>query len=163
MWWKYCYQIRRISELNVLYYRNEVEYYLSCETIQESLKWRCTRSSMREVSKKLLLMLYMMWHIMLCIRWTISSWIQFCHHGERWRKEIFEIFETLPFHSFNGNNAVDEFINTRRKLVNLTHWGRVTHICVNGLATIGSDNGLSPGRRQAIIWNNAGLLLMEQT
>ena len=26
---------------------------------------------------------------------------------------------------------------------------------------IGSDNGLSPGRRQAIIWNNAGLLLIE--
>ena len=33
----------------------------------------------------------------------------------------------------------------------LTHWGRVTHICVRKLATIGSDNGLSPGRRQAII------------
>ena len=25
---------------------------------------------------------------------------------------------------------------------------------------IGSDNGLSPGRRQAIIWNNAGILLI---
>ena len=33
----------------------------------------------------------------------------------------------------------------------LTHWGRVTHICVSKLAIIGSDNGLSPGRRQAII------------
>ena len=33
----------------------------------------------------------------------------------------------------------------------LTHWGRVTHICVSKLTTIGSDNGLSPGRRQAII------------
>ena len=40
----------------------------------------------------------------------------------------------------------------------LTHWGRVTHICVGYLRTIGSDNGLSPGRRQAIIWTNAGLL-----
>ena len=29
----------------------------------------------------------------------------------------------------------------------LTHWGRVTHICVNELTTIGSDNGLSPGRQ----------------
>ena len=37
-----------------------------------------------------------------------------------------------------------------------THWGRVTHICVTNLTTIGSDNGLSPGRRQAIIWTNAG-------
>ena len=41
----------------------------------------------------------------------------------------------------------------------LTHWGRVTHICVGNLTIIGSDNGLSPGRRQAIIWTNAGLLL----
>ena len=32
----------------------------------------------------------------------------------------------------------------------LTHWGRVTHICVANLTIIGSDNGLSPGRRQAI-------------
>ena len=41
----------------------------------------------------------------------------------------------------------------------LTHWGRVTHICVSKLTTIGSDNGLSPGRRQAIIWRNTGILL----
>ena len=42
----------------------------------------------------------------------------------------------------------------------LTHWGRVTHICVGKLTNIGSDNGLSPDRRQAIIWTNAGLLLI---
>ena len=42
----------------------------------------------------------------------------------------------------------------------LTHWGRVTHICVSELTIIGSDNGLSPGRRQAIIWTNAGTLLI---
>ena len=42
----------------------------------------------------------------------------------------------------------------------LTHWGRVTHICVVKLTIIGSDNGLSPGRRQAIIWTNAGMLLI---
>ena len=42
----------------------------------------------------------------------------------------------------------------------LTHWGRVTHICVGNLTTIGPDNGLSPGRRQAIIWTNAGILLI---
>ena len=43
----------------------------------------------------------------------------------------------------------------------LTHWGRVMHICVSELTIIGSDNGLSPGQCQAIIWNNAGLLLIE--
>ena len=42
----------------------------------------------------------------------------------------------------------------------LTHWGRVTHICVGELTNIGSDNGLSPGQRQAIIWTNAGILLI---
>ena len=40
----------------------------------------------------------------------------------------------------------------------LTHWGRVMHTCVSKF--IGSDNGLSPGRRQAIIWNNAEILLI---
>ena len=42
----------------------------------------------------------------------------------------------------------------------LIHWGRVTHKCVGKLTIIGSDNGLSPDRRQAIIWTNAGLLLV---
>ena len=42
----------------------------------------------------------------------------------------------------------------------LTHWGRVTRICVSRLAIIGSDNGLSPDRRQAIIWNNDRILLI---
>ena len=45
-------------------------------------------------------------------------------------------------------------------LADLTHWGRVTHICVGNLTIIGSDNGLSPGRRQAIIWTSAGVLLI---
>ena len=40
------------------------------------------------------------------------------------------------------------------------HWGRVTHICVSELTIIGSDDDLSPGRRQAIIWTNAGILLI---
>ena len=53
--------------------------------------------------------------------------------------------------------------NTYRCLTKygLTHWGRVTHICVSKLTIIGSDDGLSPGRRQAIIWTNAGILFIE--
>ena len=35
----------------------------------------------------------------------------------------------------------------------------MTHICVRKLTIIGSNNGLSPGRRQAIIWTNAGMLM----
>ena len=40
----------------------------------------------------------------------------------------------------------------------LTHWGRATHVFVSKFTITASDNGLSPGRRQAIIWNNAGIL-----
>ena len=51
-------------------------------------------------------------------------------------------------------------ICTPCSLDELTHWGRMTHICVSRLTITGSDNGLSPGRRQAIIWTNAGILLI---
>ena len=34
------------------------------------------------------------------------------------------------------------------------------HICLSKLTIIGSDNGLSPGRRQAIIWTSAGMWLI---
>ena len=37
----------------------------------------------------------------------------------------------------------------------------MTHICIGKLSIIGSDNGLLPGRRQAIIWTNGGILLIE--
>ena len=40
-----------------------------------------------------------------------------------------------------------------------THWSRVTHICIGKLTIIGSDNDLSPGQCQAIVWTNAGILL----
>ena len=36
----------------------------------------------------------------------------------------------------------------------------MTHICVSKLTIIGPDNGLSPGRHQAIIGINAGILLI---
>ena len=40
----------------------------------------------------------------------------------------------------------------------VTHLGRATHICVGKLTIIVLDNDLSPGRRQAITWTDAGLL-----
>ena len=42
----------------------------------------------------------------------------------------------------------------------IVHWDRVTHICVNEMIIIGSDNGLSPGRRQVIIWTDAWILVL---
>ena len=46
-------------------------------------------------------------------------------------------------------------------IVWFNYWGWVTHICVKKVTIIGSENGLSPGRCQAIAWTNAGKLLSE--
>ena len=35
------------------------------------------------------------------------------------------------------------------------------HICISKLTIIASDNGLSPGQHQAIIWANVGILLIQ--
>ena len=43
----------------------------------------------------------------------------------------------------------------------LTYWGRVMHLCVGNLIIISSDDGLLPGRCLAIIWTNAGILLID--
>ena len=61
-----------------------------------------------------------------------------------------------------GQNILMVYINQsnhKSESQNLTHWGRVTHICVFDLTIIGSDNSLSPGRQQAIIRTNARILL----
>ena len=42
----------------------------------------------------------------------------------------------------------------------ISYWGRVTLICVGNLTIIVSYKGFSPGRCQAIIWPNAGMLLI---
>ena len=34
------------------------------------------------------------------------------------------------------------------------------HICIDNVTIIGSDNGLVPSQRQAIIWTNAGIVLI---
>ena len=62
------------------------------------------------------------------------------------------------FHQPSHYEALNIAVNVQDAV--LTHAGRVTHICVGKLTIIGSDNGLSPDRRQAIIWTNAGILLI---
>ena len=64
---------------------------------------------------------------------------------------------------FQGRTAFCKWWNRNEQIQwrrNLTHWGRVTHICVGKLTTIGPHTGLSPDRRQAIIWTSAGILLI---
>ena len=68
----------------------------------------------------------------------------------------FDIISTPLLMTLNNNELIDIW-----NFVHRTHWGRVTHICV---AELGhnwfTDNGLSPVRRQAVIWTNAGILLI---
>ena len=45
----------------------------------------------------------------------------------------------------------------------LTDWSQVTYGCVSNLTIINSDNGLTPGRQQAIIWINAGWNIINWT
>ena len=67
----------------------------------------------------------------------------------------FYLFAQVTWYLDNFNSV--ELVGVR---MIVTHWGRVPHICVRDLTIIGLDNGLSPGRRQAIIWTNAGILLI---
>ena len=53
---------------------------------------------------------------------------------------------------------LDTILN-KKEFVWFTHLGRVTHRCVINLTFIGPGNGSSPGRRPAINWASAGILL----
>ena len=74
------------------------------------------------------------------------------------------LIQFLSIKVYNQKGSLCLYLGCRVEVLppnqSLTHWGRVTHICVDNLTIIGSDNGLSPGRRQAIIWTNAGILLI---
>ena len=69
-----------------------------------------------------------------------------------WYARMFPGLLGLRLRVLKKNSVLSDYV--------LTHWGRVMHICVSKLIVIGSDNGLSPGRRQAITWTNAGILLI---
>ena len=89
-------------------------------------------------------------------RFTWNSWLTEiinCAGPEYFITKEYFLIETfwLP---------VSHYILLDSQRCNLTHRGRVTHTCVDNLTIIGSDNGLSPGWRQAIVWTNAGILLI---
>ena len=73
----------------------------------------------------------------------ISKW--------KWRKH-----NIINLNTYSILKKSFHIVNTQ--IPHLTHWGRVTHICVSKLTIIGPDNSLTSGRRQAIIWTNAGIL-----
>ena len=68
----------------------------------------------------------------------------------------------LELHLIRSMNLSHECVSirvleTHKSSFLLNHWGRLTHAAVNQ-TIINSDNGLPPGRCQAIIWTNAGIL-----
>ena len=67
----------------------------------------------------------------------------------------------LPIDIVSYDHMIDIYMERYLIDAKLTHWGRMTHIYVSKLAIIGSNNGLLPDRRQAIIWTKAGILLIE--
>ena len=127
------------------------------------------------------------WRLILCIwefvrsydraSFTILQWPSATRVSVWKRFEVFinvtcEYFGHMEYHEANDVSCVENKLITLRmtkcvftnNVLNddsdllLIHWGRMTHICVGKLTIIGSDNGLSPGRRLAIIWTNAGIV-----
>ena len=98
--------------------------------------------------------------IFIAAPWRISSWKSklpknSCYH--KFQKILLPVnLQIFVLMIFLYRRKIDFIYSLER---NLTHWGRVMHICISNLTIIGSDNGLTPGWRQAIIWTNAGILL----
>ena len=80
----------------------------------------------------------------------------FCVRDISYRVIWMEFINMLSMYAQSGTHSRFRWWT----IVVLTHWGRVMHICVRKLTIIGSDNGLSPRRRQAIIRTNAEILLI---
>ena len=98
----------------------------------------------------------------------ILCMFMFCMHHCQWYTSLdrVEISDTCIDNFFNKNISsftrlfIHMWVLYTMQAILLTHWGRVTHISINKLTIIGSDNGLSPDQRQAFIWTNAWILLI---
>ena len=83
------------------------------------------------------------------ITFTPTRCVIYTHTIQSYLHQQDVLFTRIPYNHICTN-----------KMCYLTHWIRVTHICVSKQTRIGSNNGLSPGWRQAIIWTNAGILFI---
>ena len=107
--------------------------------------------------------------LLLCIMWCVPSrsLIRIIHLPKFQRNRVSNIHWNLEnlvpddnFHCVMHNACSLKSLHSGETFAAPTHWGRVRHISVSKLTIIGSDNGLSSGRRQAIIWTNAGILFI---
>ena len=88
-----------------------------------------------------------------------STYIHYNNDSMSWNLDF--LFSKVPWwHSINS--WYDCYQNSII-IPSLTRWGRVTHICASKLTIISSDNGLSPGWRQAIVWTKTGILLVRSS
>ena len=100
-----------------------------------------------------------------CCSWWLSDWLvrSLLQRPRTYqRSALLTLCERNPplvaAFSLQRNSSTERISMPWRKnvyVMELTHWVRVTHICVSKLTTIGSYNGLSPGRRRATNWSNA--------
>ena len=131
--------------------------YLSCRTVRLFIEcasiYQCTYTSFNYVASKGTRLLRRNMRTTIDKLWLEYALAFLCSAWHPVAIHLFAIKRLLLL-------SWDEMC--RFVVCNLTHWGRVTHICVSKLTIIGSDNGLSPDRRQAIIWTNAGILLIGQ-
>ena len=92
-------------------------------------------------------------------KWVLVQVMAWCRLGGKpLSKPIRDPFHWCIYAALGGDELTHSAWIWHHRSV-LTHWGRATHICVGKLTIIGSDNGLSPGRRQATIWTSTGILL----
>ena len=89
------------------------------------------------------------YNILFVYTWNDFSWLI-----------MYDYTVWIVFYDLLALSENDEIKMINQQLSNLTHWGWVTHICIGKLTIIGLDNGLSPCQHQAIIWTNAGILLV---
>ena len=93
-------------------------------------------------------------NIRVFVRCTLSVCHVFMHNSMKCEKRKSVGFQGHSLIWSRILSSVSQWIHVET----LTQWGRVTHIHVNKLTIIGSDNGLSSGRHRAIIWTNTGMI-----
>ena len=67
------------------------------------------------------------------------------------------VLTRVSMHGMMKNIPANQTKHNLLQTVSKELFNSLTHICVGNLTIIGSDNGLSPARHQAIIWTNAGI------
>ena len=101
---------------------------------------------------------------LICAR--IKGWVNNCEAGDlRRNRAHYDVIVMGNTKLFIHENAFENVIFESGSLLSSGRWVNSlrpsdAYMCVVKLTIIGSDNGLSPGRCQATIWSNAGILLI---